>query len=160
MNDLIANSNSILNQIFIIVMGGLYGISWLIGFTYKTVNIYMYFILFPSSLFLFKKFKFNFIPILLSPLFFAIPEIELTSNIFFDQCVIFLNTTADKFDSNYIYMSVYLCVFVPILIYLGAIFFRYRQRGFLTSILLLLIVSVLYGAIIYPNLKPLLISLL
>ena len=51
----IEHSNSFLHQIFMIVMGCLYSLSFLAGISYKAMNIYCYLVLYPASFALFLK---------------------------------------------------------------------------------------------------------
>lgn len=155
----VTNSGSFIHQIFMIVMAGLYGLAYLLSVSYKAINIYCYFVLFPLSLsafFLKGWWKLLFIPV--SLLFFLIPGFEILSVKLFDICVDFLNYSAQIFSSNYIAMSVYICVLVPILIYLPLIYFTTNRKAkkivFGTAGALLLI----YMIFIYPNFQEWLLN--
>lgn len=159
MNDLIENSHLLNNQIFAIVMGGLYAIAALFGTTYKAVNIYFYFVLFPASFALSLKWKYKWIIPILTLLFFLVPGYREFSDWFFDQAVDFLNASAAVFHSNYINMSVYLCVVLPLLLYLLAFYLRYGKKIFLRISLGLFAVFALYMIGVYPFFKDVVISL-
>ena len=149
----IDNADSFFHQIFMIVMGSLYALSWLLGVSYKAVNIYCYFVLFPLSFSLFLKGwkKFLFLPA--SLFFFLIPDFEKFSTELFDLCVIFLNRSAALFHTNYIAMSVYLCVLLPLLLYLLLIHIRFGKRKSQQVLFGIGIVSAVYMIGIYPFLK-------
>ena len=104
-----------INQIFGIVMAVLFLIAKVTGFTYKFINIYVYFLLFPISLLFFFKNKIKYLFLFSSTLFF-LTENSLSVYLF-DKSVEFLNYTASIFNSNYTEMSVIICVIVPLLIY-------------------------------------------
>ena len=153
----INHADSLFTQIFMIVMGLLYAMAIVIGFSYKAVNIYCYFVLFPASLLLFifkSKYKYLILP--LSFLFFLIPGIEGYSVVWFDYAVVFLNSYADVFNSNYINASVYLCVLVPALIYAFAIYKRFGLEVFKIISAILIGSILIYLLIIYPNFKTVL----
>jgi hypothetical protein len=152
----IENSGSFMHQIFMIVMGALYALSFILGVSYKAVNIYMYFVFFPlsfSSFFLRGWKKLLFIPV--SFLFFMIPNFESLSNQFFDLCVVFLNDSAEVFNSDYIRMSVYLCVAVPIAMYIFANLFRYGFKRFLIATSILTVFTLGYYLTVYQVFEPL-----
>ena len=149
----IDNADSFFHQIFMIVMGSLYALSWLLGVSYKAVNIYVYSVLFPLSFSLFLKGwkKFMFIPV--SLLFFLIPHFEEFSSKLFDQCVIFLNKSAALLNSDYVAMSVYMCVLLPLLLYMLLIHIRFGKRKSQQVLLGIGIVSAVYMISVYPFLK-------
>lgn len=153
----IAHSDSFLHQIFMIVMGGLYAMGFLAGVSYKAINIYCYFILFPLSFALFLKTRWKYLFLPVSLLFFVIPGFEGISVNFFNHCVVFLNKTAETFSSNYIAMSVYLCVLVPLIIYLPFLFWRLSKRQLKISGLIFACLLLFYLIFIYPFFKDLLI---
>lgn len=78
----VEHSDSFLHQIFMIVMGGLYPLAFLGGVSYKAMNIYCYFVFFPSSFALFLKSKKKYSVLLATFLFFLIPKIENKSSFF------------------------------------------------------------------------------
>jgi hypothetical protein len=149
----ITNADSLLHQIFMIVMGSLYAFALLLGVSYKAVNIYCYFVLFPLSFSLFLKGwkKFMFFPI--SLLFFLIPGFEAFSTEIFQHCVILLNKSAAFVNSNYVAMSVYLCVLFPLLLYILLIHIRFGKRKTKQVLLGIGILSALYMMSIYPFMK-------
>lgn len=149
----IDHADSFFHQIFMIVMGSLYALSWLLGVSYKAVNIYCYFVLFPLSFSLFLKGRKKFLFLPVSLLFFLIPDVEEFSKGLFDHCVTFLNSTAALFHSNYIAMSIYLCVVPPLLLYMLLIHIRFGKRKSQQVLLGIGIVSAVYMIGVYPFLK-------
>jgi hypothetical protein len=149
----VEHSDSFLHQIFMIVMGGLYALAFVAGVTYKTMNIYCYFIFYPASFVLFLKSPKKYLVLLATFLFFLIPNIEAKSATFFDQCVVFLNYSAGLFGSNYTNMSVYLCVVIPLLLYLPFTIKRFDMKTLKYVGASLLVLGLLYFVIIYPNFK-------
>ena len=61
-NDWIAHADLLYNQLFLIVMGGLYGLAHLTGYSYETMNIYCYFVFYPATFALFLKSKKKYLP--------------------------------------------------------------------------------------------------
>lgn len=149
----ILHADSFLHQIFMIVMGMLYGLAFLFSVSYKAINIYCYFVLFPLSFaLLIKGWKgFLFIPV--SFLFFLIPDFEALSIKFFDLCVEFLNQSAETFDSNYIAMSVYLCVLVPAVLYVPLLWYKVEKKRALYVLGGVAVLCGIYMITIYPNFK-------
>ncbi len=153
----IQNADSFLHQIFMIVMGLLYGMAYLIQVSYEAMNIYSYYVLFPLSFALFLKtsWKYLFFPV--SLLFFMIPGFESISAEVFLLSVDFLNWTAEMFNSDYISMSVYVCVLVPLLLYLPFMVLRFNRKQLKYISLGLGCLLLLYMVFIYPFFKDLLI---
>ncbi|PKV48953.1 hypothetical protein ATE84_0969 [Aquimarina sp. MAR_2010_214] len=94
----------------------------LTGFSYKEINIIIWFFLIPFTwMFLLDKiggknyFKIVFVLVVLIMLI-AIPDFENFSNWSFDSSVSFLNLF-NNIGSNYKTSSVVICLFIPILIY-------------------------------------------
>jgi hypothetical protein len=158
----IDNANSLFHQIFMIVMGGLYGIAYVFGTTYNVINIFVYYILIPSSwIFLISKktnSKLNLISLGLLIGFISLPNIKKNCDYFFQKSVDFLNWSADIFGSNYIDMSVYICVIVVGIIYLILIPLTLTRKTTKIIFIISVIVFGLYMLIIYPNFKDLLIE--
>ena len=152
----ILHADSFLHQIFMIVMGILYAMAFLFGVSYKAINIYCYFILFRLSFALFLKtnWKYLFLPI--SLLFFLTPNFEGLSVKFFDLCVDFLNQSAESFGSNYIAMSVYLCVLVPVILYVPLLWYKLSKKRALYVLGGLAVLCGIYMISIYPNFKSIL----
>jgi hypothetical protein len=152
----IINADSFLHQILMIVMASLYEFAWILGVSYKAVNIYVYLILFPFSFSLLIKGwkKFLFIPF--SLLFFLYPGFEKASVRLFNSCVNFLTYLAEYFNSDYITISVYLCVFVPVSFYIPLLIIKMSQRQLIYVLKSTFIVSVTYIILVYPNFKLLL----
>ncbi len=149
----IHHANSLLHQIFMIVMGILQVAAMLLGVSYKAINIYAYFVFFPLSFALFLKTNWKYIFLPASFLFFLIPNFEVLSVAFFDDCVVFLNESAEVFNSNYIAMSVYLCVLVPIFLYLPFLIYRLNSKQLKVTGIYMLGFSILYLGFIYPFFK-------
>ncbi|MBI6115970.1 hypothetical protein I6U49_04365 [Salegentibacter sp. F63223] len=149
----IINSDSFLHQIFMIVMSGLYGFAWLFGISYKAANIYLYFVLFPLSFFLFFKDWKGILILPVSLLFFLIPGFESLSNDLFNISVNFLNWTAEIFKSDYVTMSVYICVLIPLVMYLPFTIYRFNRNQLKYLSLSLGAGIILYMIVIYPFFK-------
>lgn len=153
----INHSHSLIHQIFMIVMGILQGTAYLFRVSYEAMNIYSYYILFPLSFALFLKtsWKYLFFPV--SLLFFVIPGFESISKDLFQQSVVFLNWTAEIFNSDYITMSVYICVLIPLLLYLPFIIYKFNRKQLKYIGLSFGIVLLFYMVLVYPFFKDLLL---
>ncbi len=149
----IINADSLFHQVFMIVMGGLYGLAYLLGVSYKAVNIYFYFIFFPLSfMFLQKGWKqYLFLPV--SLVFFLLPDYEELSQRFFELSVGFLNYSAGVFGSDYIRMSVYLCVLLPLILYSGLVYLKWGKPGILRLVKFGGGGIVIYLLLVYPNMQ-------
>lgn len=156
----IENSDKLNHQLFMFVMGFLYSLSFILGVSYKAVNIYCYFILYPLSFSLFLKNKVKYLILLSSLLFFIIPNFEELSILYFDKSVDFLNWSASLIDSNYINISIYLCVYVPIILYIPFFIHRFGFKIFIKTLLVIAFLFLLYLIFLYPHVKTLLVSLL
>lgn len=124
----IAHSDLLSHQIFLIFMGGLYALSYIAGVTYQTMNIYCYFVFYPATFALFLKSKYKYWVLPATLLFFIIPNIEQKSNDFFNKCVLFLNYTGELFHFNYIDMSVYFCVILPLVLYVPFVIKKFEIK--------------------------------
>ncbi|PZX53379.1 hypothetical protein LV84_03103 [Algoriphagus ratkowskyi] len=155
------NSNSLFHQIFMIVMGGLYGVSFLFGTTYNVVNIFVYYLLIPSSwIYLISRktsYWLNLISLGLLMAFSLLPNIRTSCDYFFQQSVDFLNWTAEIFDSNYIDMSVHICVTGVGIIYLILILFTLTKKIAKITLITTVVIFVLYMILVYPNFKDLML---
>lgn len=156
----VEHSNLFSHQIFMVVMGALYAMSFVLGVSYKAVNIYCYFVFYPASFSLFMKSKIKYLLLLSTLFFFFIPNFENLSLVFFDKCVVFLNHCAKIFNSDYIKMSVYLCVWVPLLLYVPFYLWRFGRNFFIKTLLFIGVAMLVYLLAIYPFFKPLLVTLL
>jgi len=156
----VEHSNLFFHQIFMIVMGALYAMSFVLGVSYKAVNIYCYFVFYPASFSMFLKSKVKYLILSSTLLFFFIPGFESLSSKFFDDCVIFLNHSAKVTHSNYINMSVYLCVVLPLLLYVPFLLWRFGKKMFLKILITFTLICFCYLLFIYPFFKPLLVTLL
>jgi hypothetical protein len=149
----IAHSDLFLYQVFMIVMGFLYVFALLFGVSYKAINIYFYFVFYPASFILFLKTPKKYLLLLATFIFFIIPQFENISSLFFDKCVDFINYCARLFGSNYNNMSVYLCVVIPLLLYIPFLVKRFDLKTLKYIGVTLLVIGFLYFLIIYPNFK-------
>lgn len=155
------HADSLFHQIFMIVMGSLFGLAYLFGTTYNVINIFVYYIFVPSSwIYLISRKTsvwLNAISVLLLFSFLLLPNIRLNSNYFFQKSVDFLNSTAVIFGSNYIDMSVYICVVVIGVVYLVLIPLTLPKK--ITKIVLISFAFsfILYMVLIYPNFKNIMI---
>jgi hypothetical protein len=159
-NDWIAHSDSLFHQIFMIFMGGLYALAMLAGVTYKTINIYCYFVFYPATFALFLDSKKKYFALLATLIFFLIPSIQDISEMFFDKCVDFLNYSARIFHSNYIDMSIYWCVIIPLLLYIPFIVWKFEYKKLKKIAFGVLSVIFFYVIFIYPFFKPALMYLM
>jgi len=142
------------------VMGVLYAMAYVLGISYKAMNIYAYFVFYPASFSLFLKSKWKYAILGSSLLFFLVPNFEGLSVRFFDECVVFLNFMADKFHSDYIRMSIYLCVYVPLLFYVPFLYLRMTRKNFIKMIAIIGGLALIYALLVAPLIKPLLVSAL
>jgi hypothetical protein len=156
----VEHSNLFSHQIFMIVMGALYAMSFVLGVSYKAVNIYCYFVFYPASFALFLKSPIKYLILLSTLLFFLVPGFESISSNFFDECVVFLNYSARVLHSNYINMSIYLCVVVPLLLYIPFYLYKFGKKVFFKTLAILTVITIGYLLVIYPFFKPLLVTLL
>lgn len=92
-------------------------------------------------------------------MFFIIPNIKQISNEFLNQCVTFLNYTGELFQSNYINMSVYLCVFLPLFLYVPFIIKKFEPKTVKIIAIVVVVISIVYMILIYPFFKSGLIYL-
>ena len=115
--DWIAHADLLYNQLFLIMMGGLYGLAHLTGYSYETMNIYCYFVFYPATFALFLKSKKKYLLLLGTLLFFIIPDVDGKSVVFFDGCVDFINYNVRLFHSDYVTVCIYWCVLLPLLLY-------------------------------------------
>lgn len=155
------NADSFFHQIFMIVMGGLFGLAYLFGTTYNVINIFVYYVLVPSSwIYLISRKTsvwINAISALLLFSFLLLPNIRLNCNYFFQKSVDFLNWTAVIFGSNYIDMSVYICVVVIGIIYLILIPLTLPKKTTKIILISFTVSLIIYLVFIYPNFKDILI---
>lgn len=118
-----------MNKIFNIVYHILIWLSELTGFTYREINIIVYFILLPFIYFTLidRIFKFHYTKIGFSIAtilaLIAIPNFKSFSSSLFDKSVDFLNWF-DVLGWNYIEASVIICVVLPVLL---LVFFFYLK---------------------------------
>ncbi len=150
-----------MHQIFMIIMVILIGMAYLFGTTYNVINIFVYYILVPSTwIYLISRKTnkwINIISISLLLAFILHPDIRANCNYFFQRSVDFLNWSAALVGSNYIDMSVYICVLIVGLVYIILIPLTLPIKT--TKILLTASCAslVLYLIFIYPNFKDLLL---
>lgn len=151
--DWIAHSNSLFHQIFLIVMAGLYVLAFLAGFTYKTMNIYCYFVFYPTTFALFLKSNKKYFLLLGTLLFFIIPNIEKISSIFFDKCVDFINYNVRLFHSTYVNICIYWCVILLLLLYMPFVIKKFEPKTLKYIAIGIFTFSIIYMILIYPNFK-------
>ena len=157
----IDNASSIFHQIFMIVMGSLMAIAYIFGTTYNVVNILVFYILIPSSwIYLISKktsIWINTLSILAIITFALLPNLRKNCDYFFQKSVDFLNWSATIFNSNYIDMSVYICVLAVALVYLILIPLTLPKSVVKKLGIMFSIVFMLYMIVIYPNFKDILL---
>ena len=153
----ILNADSLLHQIFMIVMGILQGMAYLFRVSYEAMNIYSYYVLFPLSFFLFLKTSWRYLFFPVSLVFFLIPDFESISKKIFDHSVDFLNWTAEIFNSDYISMSVYICVLVPVLLYLPFLLIKLNKNQLRNLSIASGGILLIYFITIYPFFKEILL---
>lgn len=157
----IDHSGSLFHQLFMIVMGGLTGISNILGTTYNVINIFTYYVFVPSTwIYLISRktsIWVNSISGILIIAFLCLPDIKANCDYFFQKSVDFLNYTAGIFGSNYIDMSVYICVVVIGLVYLVLVPLTLPKTVSKKLFIASTVTFALYMLIIYPNFKDLLL---
>ena len=151
--DWIAHSDSLFHQIFLIVMGGLYALAFLAGFTYKTMNIYCYFVFYPATFALFLKSNKKYFLLLGTLSFFIIPNIEKVSGVFFDKCVAFINYNVRLLHSTYVEICIYWCIILPLLLYVPFLIKKFEPKTLIYIAIGILSFSIIYMILIYPNFK-------
>ena len=155
----ITNADSFLHQIFLIVMGSLYGLAWLFGISYKAANIYCYFVLFPVSFALFLRGWKIKILIPASLLILLTPGFENFSRWFFDLCVDFVNYLVEIFSSTYVAICVYVCVLLPLLLYLPFVIVKVPRKKTMHFFAGMIALLSIYMILIYPNFRTFLVYL-
>jgi hypothetical protein len=157
----IDNADSLFHQIFMIVMGGLMAMAALFGTTYNVINILVYYILIPSSWIYLLSRKtsiwVNTISLIAIITFLFLPDLRKNCDYFFQKSVDFLNWSAEIFGSNYIDMSVYICVVGVGLVYLVLIPLTLPIKLTKRIALIFGVIFIIYMIIIYPNFKDVLI---
>ncbi|MEM8522301.1 hypothetical protein [Flavobacterium sp. PL12] len=157
----IDNAGSLFHQIFMIIMGSLMAIAAVFGTTYNVVNILVYYILMPSSwIYLISKktsIWINILSIIAIIAFALLPDLRKNCDYFFKKSVDFLNWSATVFNSNYIDMSVYICVVAVAIVYLILILLTLPKSVVKKIRIVMSIVFVLYMIVIYPNFKDILL---
>jgi hypothetical protein len=142
-------------------MGSLMAIAALFGTTYNVINILVYYILIPSSWIYLLSRKtsiwINTISLIALMTHLLIPGLRKNSDYIFQKSVDFLNWSAEIFDSNYIDMSVYICVVAVALVYVLLIPFTLPQKLTKKTALITAVVFTIYMIIVYPNFKDLLL---
>ncbi|RZN84743.1 MAG: hypothetical protein EVB11_01430 [Winogradskyella sp.] len=129
-----------MQQIFDSVYRFLKWISETTGYTYREVNVIIYFIIIPAFLFFLiskiykKKYIIIGFSILVILALFIIPDFEVFSEKLFEMSVAFLNWFK-VFGLNYEQASVLICVIIPVLI-IVLLFYLYRKTKIITNELL------------------------
>jgi hypothetical protein len=157
----INNSESFSHQLFMIVMGVLFVSGKILGISYKAVNILVYFFLIPSSYVYIisrKTSKFLNLILLVPVVYFIFLKNKVGAlNSLFDYSVIFLESFASYFNSNYINVSVYLCVYLVLFVYILLIGICYSRKVFITVMIALAVFFFFYFILIFPNFKEILL---
>ena len=115
--------DKIVNVIFNLIANFLCKIASVTGLTYYQINIVVYYIIIPLTWFLLLDIYFQFYYLTLGFVIFLIGfftgcrDFKSYSDWLFNKSYIFLNLF-NRLGSNYHKSSVWICVFVPILIYL------------------------------------------
>jgi hypothetical protein len=151
--DWIAHADLLYNQLFLIVMGGLYGLAHITGYSYETINIYCYFVFYPATFALFFKSKKKYLVLLGTLLFFIIPDINGKSVVFFDGCVDFINYNVRLFHSDYVTVCIYWCVLLPLLLYVPFVIKKFDIKTLKYIAIGIVSFSIVYMVFIYPNFK-------
>lgn len=125
-----------ITEIFDIIYQFLKWISIQTGFTYREVNIIVYFMIIPSLfIYLFSRIIKNKYPIIVFLVFvlflcIGIPDFEIFSNKLFDHSVDFLNWF-ELFGLNYIQASVVICVVIPVLVIILLLYLNKKKKDHL-----------------------------
>ena len=85
------------------------------------------------------------------------PDLRENCDYLFQKSVDFLNWTAEMFDSNYINMSIYICVLCISLVYLIIIPLTLPRKQTKKIAIIIVICFSFYMILIYPNFKEMLI---
>ncbi len=118
-----------MNEIFKIVYQSLKWMAKISGFSYREINIIVYYIIIPSIFIILieRILKTNYLKIGFSILIIIslllIPDFNAFSSWLFDRSVDFLNWF-DVIGLNYIQASVIICVVVPIIIFSGFVYWK------------------------------------
>ena len=111
-----------MNKIFIIVKDFLIALASISGFSYKAINIIVYYYIIPFIFILFidKIYKIHYLKIsfifVISILTILINDFEKFSEWLFNKSAMFLNSFS-FIGWNYTIASVIICVFVPIIVF-------------------------------------------
>ena len=121
----------LMNKIFIIVKDILIVLSSITGFSYKAINIIVYyyiipfiFILFIDLIYKIHYFKISFI-LVLSILTILINDFEKFSEWLFNKSLMFLNSFS-FIGWNYVVASVIICVIIPIIVLSFLVYFAFK----------------------------------
>ena len=119
-------------QIFKIVVNALIAVSRITGLTYNEVNIILYYFLIPFSWFFMLDIIFDFHYLKMAFVIFTIGffvgcrDFRTYSDWLFYKSVVFLNYF-NKFGSNYVISSVWICVSLPIAVYFLLFYFIHSK---------------------------------
>lgn len=119
-----------MTSIFNLVYQLLKWLSKISGFTYREINIIVYFIIIPSF-FIFlisrilkqKYIIIGFLLLVLVLLLLLVPDFKLFSSQLFDKSVSFLNSF-NNIGLNYIQASVVICVIIPVIIIISLFYLK------------------------------------
>ena len=120
-----------MNKIFIIVKDFLIALASISGFSYKAINIIVFYYIIPFILILFidQIYKTHYLKIsfilFLSILTILINDFEKFSEWLFNKSAMFLNSFS-FIGWNYTVASVIICVFVPIIVFSFLVYFSFK----------------------------------
>ncbi len=118
-----------MTSIFNLVYQLLKWLSKISGFTYREINIIVYFIIIPSffifliSRILKQKYIIIGFLLLVLVLLLLVPDFKLFSSQLFDKSVSFLNSF-NNIGLNYIQASVVICVIIPVIIIISLFYLK------------------------------------
>ena len=153
------HAGSLFHQIFMIVEAGLGGMAYVSGISYNAINIFFYYGLIPATWIWLISRKttlwLNAISFSLFIVFLFLTSIPGRMDHLFDLNVQLLNYMAKIFHSNYIDISVYICVIAVALVYVLLIPLTLPAK--ITKIIFITAggIFLLYMLIIFPNFKHL-----
>ena len=146
---LINDNQNFLYYLFHITAGLLYGLSLITHLSYQFWNIAIWFGLIPASwIWLLSKRTTPWINVFSIPLFVYM-FYTASWNKWFDQAVVLLYKIGAIIHSDYKLTSVYVCVFLPILIY-GILFYLFTSKKTFKIFLITLVIFTTLLIIFFP----------
>lgn len=148
MEQAIIDNRNFLYYLFNLTAGGLYGLSLLTTFSYQFWNIFIWFGLIPATwIYLVSKRTTVWLNVISIPIFIYMFALH-TWDKWFDQAVVLLNKTGSLINADYRLTSVYICLFVPYLIYLGLVWLScsklFLKRFLITSCIVAALVVIFF----------------